>query len=552
MDNEAPVILKTRQSDFETMREFCDIVIVNSLLATGFAIAVAIVCTQIRRPAVKHLLWVFVLLRLLMPPVWEIDLSQPRSQATGWLAQRIAIQQTEVRFAWHIRWNLIRHVVERNFILPVKSFISSVGDELESSSAASPGRFNRLPSYETLQGLIRILCWLFCGLWLVGSSWVLTQQLLVLFRFRIGLHRRSYNSRIWQGRAEAVAEKMGLSSCPKIRLVREAISPMLWGLGTRVIILLPDRLFERLDRRGQDALLAHELAHYQRGDHWVRLLESVAMICFWWHPVTWWARHEIEKNEEQCCDAIAVRRTHGDRRSYAEALLATVDFVNQPTLPPIATGVGKSHLLRRRIRDIMSRRTRHASLLPRLRPELLFVAGLVLVPFPVLFGTLNTSISKPTVSLISSAPIQQQTLIRQKVQQAGELTVDERHHAVFVAANGKSVDLGVGHWATSGWSENRDVLAIGATDGSVQVLSSQTGDRIAGFQIGNASISRIDFSPDVELLAVATRMGKISIVEIATRRTIYSTSKRNAHVKDIRFADDQSFRIVWSLDKQAN
>ena len=138
----------------------------------------------------------------------------------------------------------------------------------------------------------------------------------------------------------------------------------------------------------------------------------------------------------------------------------------------------------------------------------------------------------------------------QEVAGAGQLRVDERHHAVFVAANGKSIDLGVGKWSTSAWSERRDVLAVGATDGTVQVLSSQTGVPVSNFQVGSASISRIDFSPNDELLAVATRDGSISIVEIETRRTIFSTSKRNAQVKDIRFADDQSFHIVWSLNKQ--
>ena len=112
------------------MRQFFEIVIANSLLATGFAVVVALVCARIRTPAMKHLLWVLVLLRLLMPPVWEIDLTRQQSQFTGWVAHRIAVQQTEVRFAWHTRWNLIRQVAERNDFLPVRSLLPVERGEL--------------------------------------------------------------------------------------------------------------------------------------------------------------------------------------------------------------------------------------------------------------------------------------------------------------------------------------------------------------------------------------------------------------------------------------
>ena len=65
--------------------------------------------------------------------------------------------------------------------------------------------------------------------------------------------------------------------------------PMLWGFGSRTRLLFPERLLETLNASSQDTLLAHELAHYRRGDQWVRLLELFVTALFWWHPVVWWA-----------------------------------------------------------------------------------------------------------------------------------------------------------------------------------------------------------------------------------------------------------------------
>ena len=68
-------------------------------------------------------------------------------------------------------------------------------------------------------------------------------------------------------------------------------------------LVLPEELWGLLDATQQDAILAHELAHLKRRDHWVRRLEALACGLYWWDPVAWWARREVERAEERCCDA---------------------------------------------------------------------------------------------------------------------------------------------------------------------------------------------------------------------------------------------------------
>src|SRR5262249_57068420 len=114
------------------------------------------------------------------------------------------------------------------------------------------------------------------------------------------------------------------------RAVKVAIgiaSPMLWGWGRGAVVLFPRDLLARLSPEARDTLLAHELAHFLRRDHWVRVLEFVATGLYWWHPAVWLARAGIEVAEEESCDAWVVGGLAASPRRYAEALLATVDFV---------------------------------------------------------------------------------------------------------------------------------------------------------------------------------------------------------------------------------
>jgi hypothetical protein len=164
-----------------------------------------------------------------------------------------------------------------------------------------------------------------------------------------------------QAEAQLLAQRIGLARCPELWIVPGRISPLLWALGGRVRLVLPAELLGRLQPEQQATLLAHELAHAARRDHWVRWLELLATGLYWWHPIAWWARREIQHAEEQCCDAWVVWVLPSAARAYARALLQTVDFLDaRPALPPVASGIGHVYHLKRRlamiIRDPLSPR----------------------------------------------------------------------------------------------------------------------------------------------------------------------------------------------------
>jgi hypothetical protein len=141
---------------------------------------------------------------------------------------------------------------------------------------------------------------------------------------------------------------------------------MLWSWGRGTVVLFPPALLERLAPEARDTLLAHELAHFLRRDHWVRVLEFIATGLYWWHPAVWLARAGIEAAEEECCDTWVVGGLAASPRRYAEALLATVDFIaelHRPCLPPGTCAANRaSRLLHRRLIGII-----HANRPSRLR-----------------------------------------------------------------------------------------------------------------------------------------------------------------------------------------
>ena len=131
----------------------------------------------------------------------------------------------------------------------------------------------------------------------------------------------------------ALAARLGLRRAPPVLLVPARIPPMLWPHRGGPRLLLPAGLLPDLQADELDALLAHELAHVRRRDHWVRLVEIAATALFWWYPVTWWARRALRRAEERCCDEWVLRLLPRSAEAYANGLLKSLTFVADGRAP---------------------------------------------------------------------------------------------------------------------------------------------------------------------------------------------------------------------------
>ncbi len=71
----------------------------------------------------------------------------------------------------------------------------------------------------------------------------------------------------------------------------------------------------------------------RRRDHWVRHLELAALAIFWWNPVAWWATTRVRRAQELCCDQRVAELLPDHRRAYADTLVETARFLSGRRLP---------------------------------------------------------------------------------------------------------------------------------------------------------------------------------------------------------------------------
>jgi beta-lactamase regulating signal transducer with metallopeptidase domain len=318
----------------------------NALMAAGLALVAVAAGAALRRPALTHALWLLVLLRLLMPPVWAVPLPVAAPGPEPAPAPAVALAPTPSAAPALVLGEGV--FLPEEFPPPAAESPADPGDA-PAAPVVPPAPFN----WRAALG----------GVWLAGALAVLGLTLLRMTRFQRELRRAARDGAAtddgWQVRADALARRLGLRHGPRVWLVPGRVGPLVWAGWGRACVVLPRGLLGRLSDDQRDALLAHELAHLRRGDHWVRRLELLAGVLYWWLPLVWWARRQLREAEEQCCDAWVVWALPGSRRAYATTLVETLDFLAgaRPRLPAFASGAGPVRPLRRRLTMIMKEAT---------------------------------------------------------------------------------------------------------------------------------------------------------------------------------------------------
>jgi bla regulator protein BlaR1 len=343
-----------------------DIALRNAGMAIVLALFAAAAGSMCRQPALKHSLWLLVLLKLITPPIVGIPLPEFAwlHAATSEHASSGGDESLPRLEGPSGPWNLDIDIVPEDGAVetaapsPVDTQLPPpLGPELplwaEQETPALPAAVAE-PSLEDRYWSIPWR-WLVPVVWLSGSAWWFALTTIRIERFQRSLKYAIPASPTLEQQARELARRLGLTYCPAIWLVPGRISPLVWSLGSTRRLFLPVKLWERLNNEQQATLLAHELAHLRRRDHWVRSLELVVTGLYWWHPVVWWACRELREAEEQCCDAWVVWAFPDSARAYATALVETVDFLSETAVavPAVASGFGHVHDLRRRLTMIM-------------------------------------------------------------------------------------------------------------------------------------------------------------------------------------------------------
>jgi len=304
-------------------------VAVASLLAL-VALAVGKVC---RKPALIHGLWLLVLLKLVTPPLFWLPITVPTPEPTVAVCQLKEAElghtgQTDAagnalvckEYSAGLEPIIDRVVIQaeaRMMMLPTAGLMDpSLPLQSEPSLTATAMSF-----VTAFQPFLPVLIWV----WIVGAVVWFGWAGLHLVRFQRLLRFARPASVELQGESDRLAVQMGLTGNPQVWLLPGALPPMVWsGLG-QARLYFPSGLVDQLSEEERATLLAHELAHIYRRDHWVRALEILVLGVYWWCPLVWWARSHLQAREEECCDAWVVGELPA--RTYASAILRTLDFL---------------------------------------------------------------------------------------------------------------------------------------------------------------------------------------------------------------------------------
>jgi bla regulator protein BlaR1 len=300
----------------------------NAAVAAVLALLALVVGRTCRSPAVRHVAWVLVLLKLVTPPLFTVPL--PLLPAS-WGALPAEPAPPTGR------------------ILQPPPSTPATYDSPAKGVVRAPAWWDRSRAAGAVSWALAV--------WVAGAAGWFVRQGRRIVRFRRRVARAEDVGPEVAAAARRIAAALGVARPPAVMTATGIGSPMLWGWGRGTVVLFPRELLARLAPEARDTLLAHELAHFLRRDHWVRVLEFVATGLYWWHPVVWLARAGIEAAEEECCDAWVVGGLAASPRRYAEALLATVDFaaeLQRPCLPPGACAANRgARLLHRRLVGII-------------------------------------------------------------------------------------------------------------------------------------------------------------------------------------------------------
>ena len=156
-------------------------------------------------------------------------------------------------------------------------------------------------------------------LWLAGAA-LLTGRILIGCGILWRLRRQAQVQRGGPLFAALRQARQAFDCCPRVEVATSPFvgSPMVLGI-LRPVIVFPADLVDKLRADELSLVLMHELAHVRRWDNLVLLLHRLIAAALFFHPAVWLCGRMLRREAEQACDDLVVCATGGDK-AYAHGL----------------------------------------------------------------------------------------------------------------------------------------------------------------------------------------------------------------------------------------
>ncbi len=293
-------------------------------------IAAATLLLKNKSAHIRYLLWLIVLAKCLVPPLFTIPLAVlPQERYTEPVPispapmPRVAFEAADMDIA--------------------KPTLST------STPVAIPSR----PTVTEKLERLTMLQWL-ALVWIIGAIVFTIAALIKALRtnFWLWQQRKQLPVEIQSG-IEDLFYSLDFRTFPKVWLVEGIGQPFVWGL-LRGSIYLPADFVKVNSSEHRRSVLGHELSHFLRFDAAVNILQIIAQAVFWFHPFVWWANKKIRAEREKCCDEMAIARLGAKATDYSSAIVNILISEHKSTRPvPSLAVAGPVKNIEERIKTIM-------------------------------------------------------------------------------------------------------------------------------------------------------------------------------------------------------
>ena len=379
----------------------------NLAIATLIAVIAWWVQHRIRSASLANLLWALVLLKLITPPIFSVPFLQiPSVTKTG-------VAQTSEEPETHIHKDILRDepIPDWTAVESTATVTTDAQDKAESTT--NDMRFTPL----------------------LGTCWLAISVILLLvssmriFRFHLLLKQNHHISwDLTQKLSSKLAAKLGVRKTPNVVVTSANISPFVWWIGGRTVIVVSRQATEQLSEQDLRLIIAHEMAHIKRCDHWFRWLEWMALIGFWWNPIMWWAKTQLRISEEMACDHLVLQKTSPEAHLYANSLLNMAELLTLPAIrpPAVATAINSGGSLEKRLKMIIAEKTWNVPF--ALRMAVIAIATCVL-PFGVVYAQDFEAVEKRLGGAVESGEIslEQANIMMQALREAARHEHEHEH-----------------------------------------------------------------------------------------------------------------------------
>ncbi len=313
--------------------------ITNAVIVIPLAILALLIGSKNKNPHISHLLWLLVLVKLITPSFFHLIIPGTPSPILNPLPLDPSITSSTT--------------------LSLDSAANDLNQKLLSSKI------------------------LLTGLWFTGTIVLLIFSLTKAFFF----HRQLLAScqpapAEVKNKARQLASALKLKKLPTIHTTSASLTPLVWWLGGRIHLVLPQNILQKMPPHEWQWCLAHELAHIKRRDHLVRWIEWASGLAFWWNPLMWLARKKLRAAEEICTDSLVLNTFQTNARSYAQSILNTLEALAPPAFrpPAMASEINSGGNLEKRMKHILNQ---NPSRKPRILQICVLLASTAFLPLGI-------------------------------------------------------------------------------------------------------------------------------------------------------------------------